>query len=237
MAAKLIRVSPSILAIDYNNDEVLKKELAEIELAGANMVHIDVMDGKFVKNTTFDHKFVDKIKDMTTLILDVHLMVENPDAVIEDYAKAGADILTVHFEACKDPIKTLKKIKDNNMVAGLAINPKTPVLKVKDVINSEYLDVVTVMSVNPGACGQKFIPGSAEKVAEIRELNRKVFIEIDGGVNVKNSSILRKLGVNIIVSGSTIFASINMKKTIDQLKGKGIINNIKKFFKPFNNSA
>ena len=125
MATKLIRVSPSILAIDYNNDEVLKKELQKIELAGANMVHIDVMDGKFVKNKTFDHTFVDKIKDMTTLILDVHLMVENPDKVIEDYAKAGADILTVHYEACKNPLETIKKIKDNNMVAGLAINPKT----------------------------------------------------------------------------------------------------------------
>lgn len=223
MTPKLIRVSPSILAIDYNNDEVLKKELAEIELAGANMVHIDVMDGKFVKNKTFDHTFVDKIKDMTTLILDVHLMVENPDDVIEKYAKAGADILTVHYEACKDPIKTIQKIKDNNMVAGLAINPKTPVLKIKDELDTGLVDMVTVMGVNPGAYGQKIIPGSAEKVAEVRELSDKVYIEIDGGVTVKNSAILRKLGANVIVSGATVFEAKNKKKVIRQLKGKRCI--------------
>ena len=220
MTPKLIRVSPSILAIDYNNDEVLKKELAEIELAGANMVHIDVMDGKFVKNKTFDHRLVDKINDMAPLILDVHLMVEHPDDVIEKYAKAGADILTVHYEACKDPIKTIQKIKDNNMVAGLAINPKTPVLKIKDELDTGLVDMVTVMGVNPGAYGQKIIPGSAEKVAEVRELSDKVYIEIDGGVTVKNSAILRKLGANVIVSGATVFEAKNKKKVIRQLKGR-----------------
>ena len=223
MATKLIRVSPSILAIDYNNDEVLKTALQEIELAGANMVHVDVMDGKFVKNTTFDHTFVDKIKDMTTLILDVHLMVQNPDSVIEDYAKAGADILTVHYEACKKPLETIKKIKDNNMVAGIAISPKTPALKIKDILDSGLVDVVTVMGVKPGACGQKFIPGSAEKVAEIREMNDKVYIQIDGGVTVKNSAILRKMGVNIIVSGATIFEAKNKRKVINQLKGRSCL--------------
>lgn len=223
MATKLIRVSPSILAIDYNNDEVLKTALQEIEFAGANMVHVDVMDGKFVKNTTFDHTFVDKIKDMTTLILDVHLMVQNPDSVIEDYAKAGADILTVHYEACKNPLETIKKIKDNNMVAGIAINPKTPVLKIKDLLDSGLVDMVTVMGVNPGAYGQKIIPGSAEKVAEVRELSDKVYIEIDGGVTVKNSAILRKLGTNIIVSGSTVFEAKNKRKVIKQLKGRKCI--------------
>lgn len=231
MATRLIRISPSILAIDYTNEEVLKKALTDIEKAGATMVHIDVMDGKFVKNKTFDHTFVDKIRDMTTLILDVHLMVENPDDVIEDYAKAGADILTIHSEACENPTETLKKIKSNNMVAGLAINPKTPVIKVKDIIESGLVDVVTVMGVNPGASGQPFIPGSAEKVAEVREISRKVYIEIDGGVNVKNAAILRKMGVNIIVSGATVFNSKNMKKTIKLLKGKGLINNLKKYFK------
>ena len=170
--------------------------------------------------------FVDKIRDMTNLILDVHLMVENPDSVIEDYAKAGADVLTIHAEACKNPTETLKKIKANNMVAGLAINPKTPALKIKDLLESGLVDIVTVMSVKPGAYGQKFIPGSAEKVAEIREMDKKIYIEIDGGVTTKNAPILRKLGVNIIVSGSTIFESKNMKRTIRQLKGKGTISNL-----------
>ncbi|MBR2391645.1 MAG: ribulose-phosphate 3-epimerase [Clostridia bacterium] len=230
MANKLIRVSPSILAIDYNNDEILQKALTDIEKAGANMVHLDVMDGKFVKNKTFDHNLVDKIKDMTSLLLDVHLMIENADAVIDKYADAGADIITVHFEACKNIEETLKKIKAKNVVSGVAINPKTPALKLKDLLDTGLVDVVTVMSVQPGACGQKFIPGSAEKVAEIRELNKKVFIEIDGGVNTKNAPILRKLGANIIVSGSTIFSSKNIKKTIKQLKGKGLANRLRDYF-------
>ncbi len=226
MTPRLIKVSPSILAIDYNNDEVLDKALADIEKAKANYVHVDVMDGKFVKNKTFDHKFVDKLKDKTNLMLDVHLMVENPDAVIDDYANAGADILTVHYEACKDVRATLKKISDKNIVTGLAISPKTPVLKIKDYLDEGLVDIVVVMGVKPGACGQAFIPGSAEKVAEIRELNKKVYIEIDGGVTLKNASLLRKMGVNIIVSGSTIFNAKNMKKVIKNLKGRGFFNKI-----------
>lgn len=230
MASKLIRISPSIIAIDYNNDEVLQKALDDIDKAGASMVHLDVMDGVFVKNKTFDHKLVDKVKDMTSLMLDVHLMVKDPEKVIDKYVEAGADILTVHYEACKDIESTLKYIKSKNVVTGLAINPKTPALKIKDLLDEDLVDVVTVMSVNPGAYGQKFIPGSAEKVAEIREMSKKVYIEIDGGVNVKNAAILRKLGVNIIVSGATVFQSKNMKKTIKQLKGKGFINNLKNYF-------
>ena len=230
MPKRLIRISPSILAVDYNNDEVLKKALDDIEKGGASMVHLDVMDGKFVKNKTFDHKLVDKIKDMTSLMLDVHLMVEEPEKVIDKYIEAGADILTVHFEACKNVAETVKYIKSKNVVAGVAISPKTPALKIKDLLDSGIVDVITVMSVKPGACGQSFIPGSAEKVAEIREMNRKVFIEIDGGVNTKNAPILRKMGVNIIVSGSTIFSSKNIKKTIKQLKGKGFINNLRNYF-------
>lgn len=231
MATKLIRVAPSIIATDYKNDEVLKQALADIEKSGATMVHLDVMDGKYVKNTTFDHTFVDKIKDMTHLLLDVHLMVEDPDSVINDYVEAGADIISVHSDACKNPLETLKFIKSKNIVAGLAISPNVSVLKVADLINSGYVDVVTIMGVKPGACGQTFIPGSAEKVAEVRDLNRKVFIEIDGGVTIKNAALLRKVGANIIVSGSTIFGSKNMKKIIKLLKGKGLINNLKKYFK------
>ena len=230
MTPKLVKVAPSILAIDYNNDEILDKALADIEKAKANLVHLDVMDGKFVKNTSFDHKLVDKIRDKTNLLLDVHLMVENPDSVIDDYVKAGADIITIHYEACKDVEKTLKKISDQNVLTGLAISPKTPVLKIKDYLDAGNVDMVVVMGVKPGACGQAFIPGSAEKIAEIRELNKKVYIEIDGGVTLKNAKLLRKMGVNIIVSGSTIFKSENMKKTIQQLKGKSLFHKILKRF-------
>lgn len=231
MKPRIIRVSPSILAVDYNNEAVLDKALKDIECAGANFVHLDVMDGVFVKNKTFDYTLIDKIKDKTNLMLDVHLMVENPEKVIDKYIGAGADILTVHYEACKNVADTLKKIHSANVVAGLAINPNTPALKIKDLLDQGIVDVVLVMGVKPGAYGQNFIPGMAEKVAEIRELNRSVFIEIDGGVTIKNAKLLRKMGVNIIVSGKTIFESKNMKKTIKQLKGKGIINNIKEYFK------
>ena len=230
MTPKLVKVAPSILAIDYNNDEILDKALADIEKAKANFVHLDVMDGVFVKNKSFDHKLVDKIRDKTNLMLDVHLMVEDPDSVIDDYVKAGADIITIHYEACKDVEATLKKISDQNVLTGLAISPKTPVLKIKDYLDSGNVDMVTVMGVKPGACGQEFIPGSAEKIAEIREINKKVYIEIDGGVTLKNAKLLRKMGVNIIVSGSTIFKSENMKKTIQQLKGKNFMYKILKRF-------
>lgn len=227
MKPRLIRISPSILCLDYNNDMVLQMALEKIERSGANMVHLDVMDGKFVENKTFDHKLVSKIKDMTTLMLEVHLMIENPIAKIEDYAKAGADIITVHYEACGNKLEeTLRLIKSKNVLAGIAINPKTPALKLKDILATGLVDVVTVMGVKPGASGQTIIPGSAEKVAEIREMDKRVYLEIDGGVTLKNVSILRKMGANIIVSSKTIFESKNMKKTIKALKGSGFINKI-----------
>lgn len=223
---RLIRVSPSILCLDYNNDIVLKLALEKIERSGANMVHLDIMDGKFVENKTFDHKLVDKIKDLTNLMLDVHLMVENPYSVIDDYAKAGADIITVHYEACKNLEETIKLIKSKNVLAGVAINPKTPALKLKDILKTGLVDIVTVMSVKPGASGQTIIPGSAEKVAELREMDKKIYIEIDGGVTLKNVSILRKMGANIIVSSKAIFEAKDMKKAIKTLKGGGFVNRI-----------
>lgn len=217
------RVSPSIIAIDYKDKNIVDRALEDIEEAGANFVHLDVMDGKFVSNITFDEKFVDYVKNHTTLLLDVHLMVENPEEVVDKYIQAGADILTFHYEAAKNPEQLLKYIKSKNVLAGLAINPETPAFKIKDLLKQNLIDVVNVMGVNPGACGQSFIPGSAEKVAEVRELDHGVYIEIDGGVNVKNSKILRKLGANILVSGSTIFNSKNIKKTIRALKGRAWI--------------
>ena len=166
--ALFTRVAPSILAIDYNNKEVLDAALDDIEDAGANFVHLDVMDGKFVPNKTFDEKLVDYVKNKTTLMLDVHIMVENPEKEVDKYINAGADLLTFHYEASKDPAKLLKYIKSKNVLAGLAISPGTPALKIKDLLNKNLVDVVLVMGVEPGAGGQNFIPGSAEKVAEVR---------------------------------------------------------------------
>ena len=226
MKPRLVRISPSILCLDYNNDIVLKLALEKIENSGANMVHLDVMDGKFVENKTFDHKLVDKIKDMTNLMLDVHLMVEKPETKINDYAKAGADIITVHYEACDNLEETLKLIKSKNILAGVAISPKTPALKLKDILDTGLVDIVTVMGVKPGASGQTIIPGSAEKIAEIRDMNKRVYIQIDGGVTLKNSSILRRMGANIIVSSKAIFEAKNMKKAIKTLRGRDFINKI-----------
>ena len=226
MKPRFVRISPSILCLDYNNDIVLKLALEKIENSGANMVHLDVMDGKFVENKTFDHKLVDKIKDMTNLMLDVHLMIENPASKINDYAKAGADIITVHYEACDNLEETLKLIKSKNILAGVAISPKTPALKLKDILDTGLVDIVTVMGVKPGASGQTIIPGSAEKIAEIRDMNKRVYIQIDGGVTLKNSSILRRMGANIIVSSKAIFEAKNMRKAMKTLRGGDFINKI-----------
>ena len=219
---RIIRISPSIIATNYQDKLELKKTLRTLEKAGAQLVHLDVMDGKFVSNVTFDEKTVDFVKSNTTLIVDVHLMVEHPEEQIDKYIKAGADILTVHYEATRDLPKVLERIKSKGVLAGLAISPQTPAIKIKDLVASGLVDVVVVMGVKPGATGQTFIPGSAEKVAEIREMSKSVLISIDGGVNVKNAKVLRRLGVNIMVSGKTIFDSRDMKKTIRQLKGYAI---------------
>ena len=219
---RIIRISPSIIATNYQDKLELKKTLRTLEKAGAQLVHLDVMDGKFVSNVTFDEKTVDFVKSNTTLIVDVHLMVEHPEEQIDKYIKAGADILTVHYEATRELPKVLERIKSKGVLAGLAISPQTPAIKIKDLVASGLVDVVVVMGVNPGATGQTFIPGSAEKVAEIREMSKSVLISIDGGVNVKNAKVLRRLGVNIMVSGKTIFDSRDMKKTIRQLKGYAI---------------
>ena len=221
---KITRVSPSIIASNWQDKNEVIKTLKELERSGAHMVHLDVMDGVFVKNKTFDYEYIDFIKNNTNLLLDVHLMVANPEKVIDEYIKAGADILTVHYEATKDLQKVLERIKSKGILAGVAIKPKTSTMKLKDILASGLVDVVIVMGVEPGACGQTFIPGSAEKVAEVRELDKNVFISIDGGVTLKNAKILKKFGANILVSGATIFNSKNMKKTIKALKGRILFN-------------
>ncbi|MGN1259146.1 MAG: ribulose-phosphate 3-epimerase [Christensenellales bacterium] len=225
-----IKISPSILAIDYKNEEILTDALKKIENSYATFVHLDVMDGKFVPNKTFDEKFVERIKNKTDLLLDVHLMINNPEEEVEKYLKAGADILTVHYESCKNLLETLKTIKKYNCLAGVAICPRTPAIKLKEILRSGLVDIVVVMGVEPGDCGRAFIPGSAEKVAEIKELCKSVEVEVDGGVTVKNSKILRKLGATILVSGSTIFNSKDINKTIKELKGKDYGLKIRKLF-------
>ncbi len=217
---KFVKISPSIIAIDYNNEEVLSENISKLQNSLAKFIHLDVMDGKFVKNTTFNHTFVEKVRDKTDLLLDVHLMVENPDDVILDYINAGADILTVHFEACRNIEKTLKTIRDNGCLAGVSISPKTEVSEIEHLVVNGLVDLVLVMSVEPGACGQQFIPETALKVSELRDMDKSVEIEVDGGINVKNAKMLRKLGATILVSGATIFNSSDINQIINQLRGK-----------------
>lgn len=229
---KIVRISGSFLMLDYNNKELLLENIKKLEKSGAKFVHYDVMDGVFVPKKTFDHSLVEWVQQNTNLMADVHLMVANPDKVVDNYIRAGADIITIHYESL--PIEKLKQtlahIKSKTVLAGVSINPETPVYKLKDLLRKGLVDVVCIMGVKPGAGGQSFIPGSAEKVAEVRELDKSVYIEVDGGINARNAKILRTLGANILVSGSYLFNSKNMKKTVKALRGKDYASKIKSFF-------
>lgn len=218
MTIRITRISPSIIATNYKDQDQLEKTIALLERSQASMIHLDVMDGIYVKNKTFDETFVDELKNKTWLMLDVHLMVDKPDEVVDKYIKAGADIISVHFDRCKNLVETLKKIKAKNVLSGVVINPKIPTIKLKDILKTGLVDIVLVMGVEPGAYGQTFIPGMGEKVAELREMDKNVLIEFDGGVTLRNAKILRKMGANILVSGSAIFQSKDPKKTIKQLR-------------------
>lgn len=227
----IARISPSILASDYNNKETVKTILKTLEDAKVSMVHLDVMDGVFVKNKTFDHTMVEFCKENSSLLLDVHLMIDKPENHISKYIKAGADILTVHYESTDKLEEILKEIRSQNTLAGVSIRPKTPVSVLEPYIKKNLIDVVLIMSVEPGAYGQTFIPGSGEKVAALRELSKDLTIEVDGGVNLSNSKMLRKMGANILVSGATVFGSENLKKTIRQLSGRCFFGGCKLFQK------
>lgn len=224
------RVSASFLCINYEDKNILLQAVKDAEKAGVNFIHFDIMDGKFVPRKTFDEKLVNFVKVNTSLMLDVHLMVENPEDVVDRYIDCGADIISFHYEASKDAKKLLKRIKDKNILAGIAISPKTPAYKIREIVKEGLADVVLVMGVEPGASGQSFIPGSAEKVAEIHDFNHNVYIAIDGGVNVKNARLLRRCGADILISASTIFNAKNMHKTVQCLKGNDYASQFRKLF-------
>jgi len=214
-------IAPSMLACDFGN---LLSEIEMVNNSEANWFHIDVMDGVFVPNISFGTPIMKVLKENAKKTLDVHLMIVNPDNYLENFAELGADILTVHYEACTHLHRTIQRIKDLKMKAGVAINPHTPIALLKSIIKD--LDLVCVMSVNPGFGGQSFIEETYEKVLELNSLikkhNSKAIIEIDGGVNSLNAKKLIDCGANALVAGSFVFKSENPTQTISELSS--IIN-------------
>jgi len=209
-------IAPSVLAADFSN---LQRDIEMINESEADWFHIDIMDGVFVPNISFGMPVLRDIKKHAKKTLDVHLMIVNPDQYIETFSKLGADILTVHYEACTHMHRTIQAIKATGMKAGVALNPHTSVNQLKDVIKD--IDVVCLMSVNPGFGGQTFIENTFDKVKELKELIQSTGsdcqIEIDGGVTNKNAKKLVQAGANILVAGSYIFKNSNPTETISKL--------------------
>lgn len=212
-----MKISPSILSADFTK---LTKELSDLEAGGADYVHVDVMDGRFVPNITIGPFIVEAIKRATKLPLDVHLMIEEPEKYITDFARAGSDIITVHTEATKHLHKVVQSIKDSGKKAGVTINPGTPVAMIEPVIND--VDLILIMSVNPGFSGQGFIPSALKKIElarkMIKESGRNIELEVDGGIKVGNIKDAAKAGADVFVSGSGVFGAADYGKTISEMK-------------------
>lgn len=210
-------LAPSILSADFLN---LEDEIKLIERSGADIIHCDVMDGHFVPNLTFGPSIIKQIKNITTLPLDVHLMITNAEETIDSYIDAGADYISVHYEAVTHLNRLISHIKSKNIKAGVVLNPSTPIELISDIF--PIIDYVLLMSVNPGFGGQTFIPTTIDKIKKFNKIklkynNDKILLEVDGGVSLQNSKTLSKLGVDIFVIGNAIFKSEDKSKTIKQI--------------------
>lgn len=215
---KQIKIAPSILSADFSK---MGEEVLSLEKSGADVVHCDVMDGVFVNNITFGIKMVEDLRKITKLPLDCHLMIVHPEKYVERFAKAGADIITVHYEACKEKLKeVLELIRSTGVKCGAVINPDTPVEKIADVI--PLCDMVLVMSVFPGFGGQKFIPEALDKLRQVKAIidacGKEIDIEIDGGVSDSNVQAVKDAGANVIVAGSAVFKAQDRGAMIAKLK-------------------
>lgn len=219
MRNKKVKIAPSILAADFSR---LAEEIKTVEKAGADYIHVDVMDGHFVPNITVGPMIVETLAKLTSLPLDVHLMISNPDTQLSSFLKAGAKILTVHLEACVHLHRTLTEIRKLGGLAGVSLNPTTPLCLLEPAL--DYVDLVLIMTVNPGFGGQEFIPTLLPKIAQTRKLmdekKSKAELEVDGGIKVNNIELIAQAGADVIVSGSGIFQTPDYKATIAAMRAK-----------------
>ena len=215
----MVKIAPSILSADFSK---LGEDIKSLEKYGADFIHIDVMDGMFVPNISFGIPIMKSIRKITNLTFDVHLMIEEPARYVEDFVKAGADIITVHYEADRHIDRTINYIKGFGIKAAVALNPATPVESIKHLI--PILDMVLIMSVNPGFGGQKYINYCSEKIREVKELsnkyNKNLMIQVDGGVGKDNIKEVVDCGANVVVAGSAVFKAGKIEENIKDLKGE-----------------
>ncbi len=208
-------IAPSILSADFGK---LEQQIRLAEKGGADWIHLDVMDGHFVPNISFGPMVVKKVRAITKLPLDTHLMIEKPERYFDAFKEAGSDIITVHVETCPHLHRTIQHIKQLGMKAGVSLNPSTPACLIREVI--EYVDLILVMTVNPGFGGQKFINSMLPKIEEISEMihNKNIYLEVDGGVDVTTAPLVVKAGANVLVAGNSIFGQKNISGAVKGLR-------------------